>query len=708
VEIPHQGVVRLVVGSNYLHFDNRQTFLQLAPVSFDASTFELWGALLHGARCVLYPEKVPSAGTLGEILRRHRVSTLWLTASLFNALVDEAPQSLQGVSTLLTGGEQLSSAHIRRGQEQLPQTRFFNGYGPTESTTFTTCYAIPGKMDGETAIPIGRPIANTRVFVLDKQRNLVPIGVPGELYIGGDGLARGYLNRAELTRERFVPNPFSGDPAMRLYRTGDLVRWRADGNLEFLGRLDHQIKLRGFRIELGEIEAALEGHPGIRQAAVVIRQQGCGDQRLVAYVIHADGAFPSLGVLHEYLAEKLPDYMIPAEFVALKVFPLNPNGKIDRDALPSSAGVVMVKGRAEAQPPRSPTEKTLAEIWTDLLGLDQVGVHDNFFDLGVRLFSRIEKTFGKKLPLATLFQTPSIDRLAQVLDDAIELDSHPSFVQLGNNHGSKVPIFFLHSMGGEVFFGRGLTSHLGPDRPIYGFKPILGIGGMPLAGSFESIADQYAKLLLEFQPQGPYCLFGYSFGGLLAYEVARNLITSGYEVPLLAIIDTGPRRKNASFFQWVKNMPNLLKNVSNWVNYDLLVTNPEDFGSRLLRKGRTVKRRVSGFFQANGSLEPGRMLEEIFDMESLPQEYHVIMKEYFRALQNYEPKPYPGSVTLFRALAQPLIRIHDPDLGWSRLAMGGVKVITIPGNHITMFKEPYVHSLGKELAVALAQVDRNA
>jgi amino acid adenylation domain-containing protein len=430
VEVRHRGVVRLVCGAGYASFGADETFLQLAPISFDASTFELWGALMHGARCVLFPGTMPAPQELGAVLQRDRVSTLWLTASLFNTVMDEAPEALSGVRQLLIGGEALSVPHVRRALGWLPTTQIINGYGPTESTTFTCCYPVPRHLPpAVSSIPLGRPIANTEVFVLDPYLRPVPIGVPGELYVGGDGLARGYHKRPELTAERFIPHPFRADPGARLYRTGDLVRYLADGNLEFLGRLDQQVKLRGFRIEPGEIEAVLTRHPAVREAVVVmeeepsgvvLEEETSGDKRLVAYFVLRQTPGPSVSELRSLLRAWLPEYMVPAAFVPLGALPLMPSGKLNRRALPSPESV-----RPEFDngfvAPRSLVEARLAEIWTSVLGIEPVGVHDDFFALGghslsaTQVISRLRTTFQVDLPLLTLFEAPTIAGLALAL-----------------------------------------------------------------------------------------------------------------------------------------------------------------------------------------------------------------------------------------------------------------------------------------------------
>jgi amino acid adenylation domain-containing protein len=418
VAVPHRAVVRLLFGIDYVDLGPDQTILQLAPVSFDASTFEIWGALLHGGRLVLYPDRVATPAQIGAAIRRHGVTTMWLTSSLFNAVVDERPQALGGLRQLLIGGEALSIAHVRRAHEHLPQVQIINGYGPTESTTFACCYRIPRQLpSGLRSIPIGRPIGNTRAHILDAAMRPVPSGIPGELFIGGDGLARGYVNRAELTAERFIELP--GVERQRVYRTGDLARWQPDGTIEFLGRNDDQVKIRGFRIEPGEIEATLAAHDAVASAAVVVRADGA-EKRLVAYVVAAAGAVePSRDELRAYLRDRLPDYMVPTAFVVLDRLPLNANGKIDRERLPAPSSERQTDASFVA--PRSDLEQRIAAIWRVALNVPGVGVRDNFFDLGghslllITVHAQLVESLGATaadLSIVDLFQFPTIESLA--------------------------------------------------------------------------------------------------------------------------------------------------------------------------------------------------------------------------------------------------------------------------------------------------------
>lgn len=435
VAIPHRAVARLVFGTNFTDLDGNQTLLQLAPISFDAATLEIWGALLHGGCCVLFPnDGIPDPQDLRKVIQTHGVTTMWLTAALFNAIVAEAPEALSGVKEILTGGEALSPSFIRLAQKHLPETQLINGYGPTESTTFTCCYRIPSPLSERvTSISIGKPIANTQVYILDTHHQPVPIGILGELHIGGDGLAREYINRPELTAEKFIPDPFSSDSTKRLYKTGDRVRWLPDGTIEFVERLDNQVKIRGFRIELGEIEAALSQHETVRDAVVIVREDIPDNKRLVAYITPRSQQSPNIDLIKSYLQDQLADYMIPAAIVVLDKIPLTPNGKADRRALPAPVAIV----NANFIAPNTAKERILAEIWSSVLGLEQVGIEDNFFDiggtslLGLQMVTRVQKQLGSEFRAVKLYQYPTIRTLAQYLDretrkfQAVKLYQYP-------------------------------------------------------------------------------------------------------------------------------------------------------------------------------------------------------------------------------------------------------------------------------------------
>jgi amino acid adenylation domain-containing protein len=421
--VPHRAVIRLVTAPNYAKLSAEDAFLHLAPFSFDAATLEIWGPLLNGGRLVLFPGDGTPLERLADTLARHRVTALWLTAGLFHNVVEHHPDALSGVRQLLAGGDVLSPAHVRRVLERHPGLRLINGYGPTENTTFTCCHPMAAPDEVEAPVPIGAPITGTRVYVLDAGLEPVPLGAPGELYCAGDGLARGYIGRADLTAERFLPDPFSREPGSRMYQTGDLARWRADGRIEFLGRVDDQVKVRGFRIEPGEVEAALLGHPAVREVAVVAAGERADTRRLVAHVLLRDASAVTAGELRGYLEPRLPEHMIPTAVVLHHALPLSPNGKVDRRALAREPLDGAQAGGALSAP-RTATELALVSIWRELLGLARVGIHDDFFELGghsllaTRLVSRVREATGVELPLKALFEGGTVAALAERLEAA--------------------------------------------------------------------------------------------------------------------------------------------------------------------------------------------------------------------------------------------------------------------------------------------------
>ena len=419
VRIRHRGVVRLVKQTNYVRLSLDETFLQLAAFSFDAATFEIWGCLLNGGRLVVMSGNRPSLMELGQTIRQYQVTTLWLTAGLFHQMVDQRIEDLKSVRQLLAGGDVLSVAMVEKVLRQLKNCQLINGYGPTENTTFTCCYSVTQLASLGNSVPIGRPIANTEVYILDGDLQPVPVGVAGELYIGGDGLAEGYLNRPELTAQKFIPNPFDRQPGARLYKTGDLGRYLASGDIEFLVRLDTQVKIRGFRIELGEIEAVLAQHPDVRSTFAIAREDVPGDKRLVAYFVSHDLGAATINDLRSFLKQKLPEYMVPAAFVKLDTLPLTPNGKVDRRALRApdwehSDSVSFVL-------PHTDTQQVIAEIFAEVLHIFQVGIHDNYFELGghslnaTQVVSRLRERFNIELPLRCLFEFPTVAQLDEYI-----------------------------------------------------------------------------------------------------------------------------------------------------------------------------------------------------------------------------------------------------------------------------------------------------
>jgi amino acid adenylation domain-containing protein len=505
VAVTQRGVARLVkAGGGFARMEETESFLFFAPLSFDASTFELWGALLNGGRLVVMP---PAAGAapvsleqIGRVVRERKVTTLWLTAGLFHAMVEERLEDLRGLRQLLAGGDVLSPTHVRRATQALAGCEIINGYGPTENTTFSACHRVQADLENWSApLPIGRPIGRSRIYLLDETMEPVPVGVAGELYLGGDGLARGYLGQPALTAERFVPDPFAqGDEAARgarLYRSGDLGRWRADGSLEFLGRRDRQVKMRGFRIEPAEIEAALLDHPNVKEAVVVAweeegrngRSRAGAARRLVGYYVPRNGEAragqgsesgsreePEAETLRRFLIRRLPDYLVPAELIALESLPLNANGKIDRDALPGPDGIGRRKG--EHIDPRSPAEQRLAALWIGLLGVERVDVRDGFFALGghsilaTQLVSRVREAFGVELPVRRVFEFSTLEAMAECIAGL-----------QGESHAQPPPIRPV-PRDGELALSFAqerlwFLNQLEPENPFYNMPNVLRLTG---------------------------------------------------------------------------------------------------------------------------------------------------------------------------------------------------------------------------------------
>jgi amino acid adenylation domain-containing protein len=419
VMVNHRAVVRLVKKTNFVDLSEREVFLQFSPISFDASTLEIWAPLLNGGCLAIMPPETQSLDEIGAAIRKYGVTSMWLTAGLFNLMVEQRLDDLRPLRQLLVGGDVLSVTHVRKAMDALPGCRLINGYGPTEGTTFTCCHTITREDVQGTSIPIGRPISNTQVYLLDSTFQTVPMGEPGELCLAGDGLARGYLNQPALTAEKFVPHPFDDEPGSRVYRTGDLARYRSDGTIEFLGRVDNQVKVSGFRIELGEIETVLMEHPSVQSAVVVARQDTPGEKKMVAYVVLRQQE-DDRSELRPFLQKKLPAYMVPSEFVVLNSLPLSPNGKVDRGAVPAPQ-TIQAEVNKVAVSPQTDLEQRIAAIWQRVLCLKQVSVEDNFFDLGgdslqlLDAHAELQKIVGSPLTIIDLFEYTTVSALAKYL-----------------------------------------------------------------------------------------------------------------------------------------------------------------------------------------------------------------------------------------------------------------------------------------------------
>ncbi|WP_163870292.1 alpha/beta fold hydrolase, partial [Myxococcus eversor] len=697
----HRGVLHTLVGIDYTRFGPEQTHLLLAPISFDASTFEIWGALLHGARLVVLPPEPPSLEELLQTAARHAVTSLWVTSGLFSQLVESrlpAPPSLQ---RLLTGGDVVSSLHVRRAVQDwgIPVT---NCYGPTETTVVATTFSITRADDVGPSLPIGRATNGTRLLVLDASLQPVPIGIVGELFIGGDGLARGYVGQPGLTAERFVPDPLSSVPGARLYRSGDLVRWNHDGTLAFIGRADAQVKVRGFRIELPEIEAAMLAHPSIREAVAIAREDVPGDKRLVGYFVGDDLDAVSL---RAFLKARLPEYMVPSFLLRLDALPLTSNDKIDRKALPPPEAVLSAPSAAHVAP-RTPTEELLASIWAQVLRVPQVGVEDDFFELGghsllaIKLMARIRERTGVSLPVTALFQGSSIERLAPFLEQQQDgTRATPNLVRLDSGTSTERPLFLVHGGGGSALSYTELVRQLAPSRPIHGLSASGLEGGELPPASVEILARDYLSQLRAVQPHGPYLLAGWSFGGLVAYEMARRLQASGEQVELLALLDSHAPKAEP------RPTPDALTQLAGFgqvlgLPWRELPVDPERLarleGRERLRYLLELTRRVSS---------------QAIDLDvDAAERLFALYQQLSEAQRNYVPTGarYEGPTVLIKAATPPPGLTVTEDLGWGAWLASAPTVHEAPGDHYTMLRAPHVTTLAELFARLLATLKRDA
>lgn len=714
VMVTHQGVVNHSTASiRAFELTAADRVLQFSSMGFDIFVEEVFPSLFSGATLVLRSdEMILSIRAFCQFVQRHQITVLDIPTAFWHELVNGLALVQKTIPTrvrlVVVGGEKASrSAYQQWLQLTRPQVRWLNTYGPTEATVTTTLYdpAQSGFDPDSAEISIGRAIANLQTYILDSRLQPVPIGVPGELHIGGVGLARGYLNLPEKSQEKFIPHPFESDPAARLYKTGDMAYYLPDGNIGFVGRIDYQVKIRGFRIELGEIEICLEQHPAVQQAVVLMRQDESGNQSLVAYVVTPDPEALTPAKLTGFLQPKLPKYMLPSAWGVLKNLPLTANGKVDRRALPAP-----VDGHRESlEPlvkPKTELESQLAQIWESVLGIPSIGVNDNFFDLGghsllaVRLWAKIEQVTHQELPLSTLFQAPTVQQLAARLQrsEAEPLPHCPSLIvmQPGEIDAPQIPLFCIHILGRGLKFYRPMLHYLDPQQTIYGLST--NMTGEPLPSDrVEDLAAHYLKQMQLIQPHGPYLLVGISFGGMVAFEIAQQLLDQGEQVGFLGLLDTYTPRagKSIALKGQMKEHGRSLKKLGLrylWKKIQEKVIGQMRFGADIL--SNLYRRALIKLLRAT--------------RQSLPEALQdfTYQKQSYQLAKNYRLRLYPGQATLFKALDEQIGGVSlkiDPTMGWGEIIQGGLEIHRIPGTHLNMLQEPQVQVLAEKLQACLTQ-----
>jgi amino acid adenylation domain-containing protein len=682
VLLTHGGLVNHNVAAAQLFgMSTADRMAQFASISFDIAVEEIFPTWIAGGALVVREEDASLAvGDFLRWVREKRVTALDLPTAYWHELVRELSESAlrlpESLRIVIVGGEKASSAALTAWRKIAgPRVRWVNTYGPTETSVIVTSFEPKAAEEIPAVLPIGGPIANTKIYILDKNLQPQPVGIAGDLYVSGPGLARGYLNRPETTAEKFVRDPFRNEPDARMYKTGDLARYLASGEIEFAGRTDDQVKIRGYRVELEEIEAVLGSHAGVREVVVAALENAAGEKTLAAYVVPSREQVPTASELRLYLKQKLPHYMVPSAFVLLEAMPKTPNGKVDKRALPAPKASDFAEPQ-EYVAPTDELETQLTKIWETVLDKKPVGIRDNFFELGghsllaARLMHRIEQSLGQRLPLAALLQAPTVEQLAGLLRQEKWSSSWSSLVEI-QPEGSRPPFFCVHGVGGNVVGFRDLALHLGADQPFYALQPQGLDGKRPCLTSTSQMAERYIQEIRRVQPEGPYRIGGYSFGGLVAYEMAQQLEAQGEDTALLALFDTYPGK--------VESRGSQLKNL---------------FGLPLKEQASFVFKKGSFVLMT---------LRKRLELQMLPRALRNVRQACSKAAGDYDVKPYSGRVTLFRVKEKSVGSLNDPYAIWWRVASEGVDLREISGDHLSLLKEPQVRLLAEQLGDCLEQ-----
>ncbi|MGA8763862.1 MAG: amino acid adenylation domain-containing protein [Candidatus Sulfotelmatobacter sp.] len=654
-------------------------FLLLSSYAFDSSVAGIFYTLSTGGTLVLPPPEFRwEMDQLSGLIAENKITHTLTFPSLYGELLDSAQAArLASLHNVIVAGESCPRQLVNRHYEILPQVSLFNEYGPTEATVWSSVFECePGGEDS--SVPIGRPIANARLYVLDRHLQLVPAGVPGELYIGGEGVSRGYMNQSSLTHRSFVPDPFSSKPESKLYRTGDLARHLPDGNLEFLGRLDQQVKIRGLRVELEEVEAVLGQHPGVREAAVIVKQEESGDSSLIAFTTGHPGTSVPAADLRAFLRTRLPAYMVPSSFQFLEAMPRIANGKVDRQKL-ATTEIPDADLSAEVTLPRDDAERRLLAIWKSVLKLPSDDVRQDFFELGghsllaAKLLARIEKEFGKSLSLAFVFQSPTIAQMAASLYTSGQSRRDRAVVPI-QPKGSLPPLFWVR--GGPRF--RLLAQKLGLKRPFLGVD-LPYADGIQLAVPYrlEDIATYLIEAMREVQPQGPYYLSGLCVNAVIAYEMAQQLVRQGETVALVAMIDAHNHAYYRNPFKDGRYTARIKYHLSNLLRMDAGETS-----AYLVDRLDEARRKIERITWRLTTDRGGHSDDRFRNSDSIVHP----------AFSRYEPQPYPGKITLLQSSEWPKSPYFDFKVGWDGLA-GSIDFHRVPGDHAYMFDDPNVNAV---------------
>ena len=668
---------------------------QKTPIGFVDSIFEIFGPMLEGVRLSIIPEDtVKDPARLVAALSEKQVTRIVLVQTLLRMLFEsgrDLQAELPALKFWVGSGEYLGRDLAEVFLRLLPQCTLLNSYGSSEVSADAAFFNLNSWSGGST-IPLGPPIANTSMYLLDRNKNPGPIGARGEVHVGGVGLARGYLGRPGLTAEKFIPDHIGNNAGSRLYNTGDVARYLANGRMDFLGRRDFQVKIRGFRIELGEIEATLAEHPDVVQAVVIVGGSRSGDKRLTAYVVARQSGKLVSGHLISYLKRKLPDYMIPADLLILERLPLTPNGKVDRIAL-SKLDPEQSENKRECEAPRNLLEMQLVQIWEKVLGVSPIGCADNFFSLGgtslsaVRLVTEVDKHFGQALTLNVIMQEGNIANLAKLLSKSAGSPAHPSLAVF-RREGSRSPLFVVHSIGGEVLEYYHLSRLLGDDQPFYGLQSPLGIPTGDENRSIEEMAGQYLKAVRGIQPEGPYLLGGFSWGGLVAFEMAQQLRRQNQKVALLAIVDSDP--------PYTVRVKPRIEDEASFLVQALRGLAPADDGG-VFPEAEQQELMVSDqpYQHALGRLKRWGIIDKDLGQETGEAYIRSYVKRYMARIKahgDYEARVYPGKITFFRAQPEP-----KKAYGWSRFSTEPLSIREISGPHWSILKDPHVQVLAQQL-----------